>query len=343
MQAMLLRGTQLSIEDMDKPSPAPGEVLVRVRACGICGSDLHFARYREQNQAAERSARGQPPVAPGASRPIVMGHEFVAEVVEEGPGVDHWTPGTRVVGTPWILDPNADRGRHTIGYSARYPGGYAEYAVMTSELMLPVPDHVSDEVAATVEPCAVGLHATREAHVAPDERVLIMGAGPIGLSVLLWLKSTGVKHVTVTDLAAARRELAARIGADLVLDPVADNVGARLRAAPGAPQVIFECVGVEGTVQQAMDIAGMRSRIIIVGVCMTVDHFRPMVGINKHLTFQFVSAYTPEEVADTLDGISNGAIDPSPLITRTVTLNELPAAFQSLGDPKDCKVVLRFA
>src|SRR6266567_4310606 len=119
MRAMVLRGTKLAIEEMERPSPGPGQVLVRVRACGICGSDLHFARYREQNQAVERAARGQPPVAPGASRPIVMGHEFVAEVVEPGPGAGAWKPGTRVTGTPWVMDERDPRGRVTIGLSAR--------------------------------------------------------------------------------------------------------------------------------------------------------------------------------------------------------------------------------
>lgn len=342
MQAMVLRGTTLSIEEMERPSPAPGQVLVRVRACGVCGSDLHFARYREQNEALARQARGQPPVAPGAGRPIVMGHEFVAEVVEPGPGAGNWTPGTRVTGTPWIEDGRDERGRVTIGLSPRYPGGYGEYLVMTSELMLPVPDSVPDELAALVEPCAVGLHAVREARVAPDERVLVMGAGPIGLSVLLWLKATGVRHVTVTDFAAPRREMAAKLGADLVLDPAAENVGGRLREDPGAPQVVFECVGVGGTLQQAMDVAQVRSRVIVVGVCMTADEIRPMVGIHKHLTLQFCSAYTPDEVADSLAGIAARTIDPSPMVTRTVGLAELPAAFEALGDPHDCKVVLRF-
>jgi 2-desacetyl-2-hydroxyethyl bacteriochlorophyllide A dehydrogenase len=342
MQAMLLRGNQLSIEEIERPSPGPGEVLVRVRACGVCGSDLHFARYREQNVAADRAARGLPPAPAGAARPIVMGHEFSAEVIEAGPGAGDWKPGTRVVGTPWVLDQTDLRGRQTIGFSGRYPGGYGEYLLMTASLMIPVPDHVSDVAAATVEPCAVGLHAVREANVGPGEQVLVMGAGPIGLSVLLWLKANGVKHVTVTDFAAPRRELALALGADQVLNPGEHNVAALLVAAGGAPQVIFECVGVEGTLAQAMEIAALRTRIIVVGVCMVPDQIRPMVGINKHLTFQFVSAYTPEEIGLSLEGIASGAIDSSRLVTRTVTLPELPAAFAALGDPKDCKVMVEF-
>jgi threonine dehydrogenase-like Zn-dependent dehydrogenase len=340
MRAMVLRGTNLAIEEIERPSPGPGQVLVKMRACGICGSDLHFAKYREQNQAIERAARGQPPVAPGASRPIVMGHEFVAEVVEPGPAAGDWKPGTRVVGTPWMMDERDPRGRVTIGLSARYPGGYGEYALMASDLMLAVPDSLPDTAAALVEPCAVGLHAVREAKVAPEETVLVMGAGPIGLGTLLWLKASGVRHVAVSDFAAPRRELAASLGADMVLNPAEENVGARLRETVGAPRVVFECVGVGGTLQAAMDLADVRSRIIVVGVCMTGDEIRPMVGINKHLTLQFSSAYTPEEIADSLQGIANGTINPAPMVTRTVHLDELPATFEALGNPRDCKVVV---
>src|SRR5690349_5929099 len=100
MRAMALRGTELVLEEMPRPAPGSGEVLARVRACGICGSDLHFARYRDLNEARVRG----PGYTPGTSRPIVMGHEFVAEVVEAGAGCEMWQPGTRVTGAPWMPD-----------------------------------------------------------------------------------------------------------------------------------------------------------------------------------------------------------------------------------------------
>jgi threonine dehydrogenase-like Zn-dependent dehydrogenase len=144
-------------------------------------------------------------------------------------------------------------------------------------------------------------------------------------------------------MAAPRRELAARLGADLVLDPRADDVAAGVAAAAGGPPpLVFECVGVEGTLAQAMGYAARRGRVVVVGVCMPEDRLRPMVGINKHLTLQFVLGYTPEEVEESLATIAAGKLDPSPLVTRTVSLDELPAAFRSLSDPRDCKVVLEF-
>ena len=342
MRSMVLRGTELSIEEVQQPHPGPGQVLARVRACGICGSDLHFARYAEQMLAATRIADPAGWSTMDLSRGVFMGHEFVGDVVENGPETAAWPPGTRVTSIPTLLDPENSRGRQTIGYSSRFPGAYGEYILMSAPLLLRVPEDVSDQIAATTEPCAVGLHAVREAHVQQDEPVLIMGAGPIGLMTLLWLKHDGVTHVTVSDPAASRRGLAAKVGADLVLDPTSNDVAARLAETGGPPSIVFECVGVEGTLQQAMMHTAPHGRVIVAGVCMTEDRLRPMVGINKQLTLQFVLGYTPAEFAEALTAIGERRIDPSPLVTRTVTLDELPAAFQALSDPRDCKVVLTF-
>lgn len=343
MRAMVLRGTELSIEEVERPVPGPGQVLACVRACGICGSDLHFARFAEEMIAASRGSDPAGWPAMDLDAGVMMGHEFVAEVIAAGPGAEAWTRGTRVVSVPVLPTPNEGRGMASIGYSSRYPGAYGEEVLMAAPLLLRVPDHVGDALAAMTEPCAVGLHAVREARVQPGEHAVIMGAGPIGLMTLLWLKHDGARHVTVTDPAAARRELAARLGADLVLDPSSDDVPARVAAAAGGPPpVVFECVGVEGTLAQAMNLVARRGRVIVVGVCMMEDRVRPMIGINKHLTLQFVLGYTAEEFAEALAAIAAGTVDPSPLVTRTVALDDLPAAFRSLSDPRDCKVVLTF-
>jgi threonine dehydrogenase-like Zn-dependent dehydrogenase len=299
MRAMVLRGNDLTVEDFERPAPGPMQVLARVRACGICGSDLHFARYAEQMLAVTRTSDPAGWSAMDLGRGVVMGHEFVAEVVEAGPGAETWTPGTRVTSVPILLDPAMPRGVHSIGYSSTFPGAYGEYVLMAAPLLLRVPDAVPDRVAATTEPCAVGLHAVREARIQPGERALVIG-------------------------------------------PSTDDIAARLAEAGGPPPVVFECVGVEGTLQLAMNLVAPRGRVVVVGVCMTEDRIRPMAGINKHLTLQFVLGYTPDEYKEALESIAGGRVDPSPLVTRCVSLDELPAAFHSLSDPKDCKVVLEF-
>ena len=120
---------------------------------------------------------------------------------------------------------------------------------------------------------------------------------------------------------------------------MADSV---IASAGALPPVVFECVGVEGTLQQAMETVERGGRVVVVGVCMNEDTILPMVGINKQLTLQFVLGYSPAEYAETLAAFASGGIDTSPMVTRGVTLDELPAAFEALASPADCKVVLEF-
>lgn len=344
MRAMVLRNSELAVEEIDRPAPGPNQVLARVRACGICGSDLHFARYAEELIQASRAYDPGGWSGIDLAQGVVMGHEFVAEVAEAGPGAEDWSPGTRVLSIPLVAGTDAPRGFDSIGYSSRYPGAYGEYVIMSAPLLLRVPDQVSDAAAATVEPGAVGLHAVRQARMQPSEHALVMGAGPIGMMTLLWLKQEGVQHVTVSEPAAPRRELAARMGADLVINPAQEDLSARIAAAAGGPPpVVFECIGVEGTLQQAMGLVNRGGRVVVVGVCMTEDRIRPLTGINKHLTLQFVLGYTPDEVKETLDALAAGSIDTTPLVTRRVPLDDLPAAFHNLSNPADCKVILDFA
>ena len=343
MRAMVLRGRTLSVEEVERPRPGPGQVLARVRACGVCGSDLHYARFADQF-AGSGALQGTGAMA-GADGPpaIIMGHEYVAEVVETGPGVTSPAPGTRVTSVPVLPDPASPRGTQAIGYSPTVPGAYGEYILLSSSLALPVPDGVSDVLGSATEPCAVGLHAVRQSHVDADERVLVMGAGPIGLMTLLWLKQHGVRQVVVSEPAPPRREMALRLGADAVLDPSQGEVGTRFaEAAGGPPGVVFECVGVPGTLQQAIELVERQGRIVVVGVCMQEDRIRPSLALTKHLPLQFVLGYSADEFAETLDAITAGAVDPAPMITGTVTLDELPRAFEELGDPRDCMVTLVF-
>ncbi len=351
MRAMVLRGTDLAIEEVALPRPGPGQLLARVLACGICGSDLHAARHIDQMTGA----------AGGASLSqagIVMGHEFVAEVIEVGDGVDAFAPGARVTCMPVLIDAAAPGGMLAIGYNPRAPGAYGESILLSAALCLPVPEGLDDATAATTEPCAVGLHAVRESRIQPGEPALVMGAGPIGLMTLLWLKEVAVRFVAVSDPAPERRALARALGADAVMDPTAGPLAAALAealpapeagaataagymsgAAVAAPPVVFECVGVPGTLQEAMRLVRPHGRVVVVGVCMEEDRITPSLGVTKQLMLQFVLGYTAPEFAEALAAIASGRVDPRPLVTRTVTLDELPAAFMALAAPSDCKVV----
>ena len=344
MQAMVLRGTTLTVEEWPRPTPGSGEVLVRVLAAGICGSDVHAAEHLESiiEETGPTSWYEKADLANG----MVMGHEFVAEVVEVGPDVSGWSPGDRVVKAPARATTRPLPPRMASAYSSELNGAFADYMVLWEPTLLAVPGNVSVEVAATTEPCSVARHATHVAEVEPGERPLIMGAGPIGLMALLWLKHDGVEFVAVSDPVAERRELASRLGADLVLDPSDPAFASALDAGfEAGPDIVFDCVGIPGIIRQAMDAVRPRGRVIVVGVCMEEDRFLPFVGINKALTITFSVAYTHADFEETLAAFGSGAIDTTLLVTRTVDLGELPEEFARItaGDQLDCKVLVRSA
>lgn len=343
MRAMVWQEDRVAIEEIATPVPGPGEVLARVRAGGICATDVHVFRHRRR-PPGERA---------------VMGHEFVAEVVKAGPGAEGWPPGTRVASMPLLLREGAPNGALMIGGTPAAPGGYGEYVLLSNELLLPVPEGLSDEVAALTEPCAVALHAVRAAALAEGEGVLVMGAGPIGLMVLLWLKKLHRGPVIVTNRSRARAGLAGELGADAVFDPGQPDLreemarvigpvapgpqpGGRAITLPMAipmPGVVFECAGAPGAIQEAMRLVRPLGQVIALGVLDEEDRILPGMGIRKEVTVRFVNGYDEAEYAEALTALGDGTIAPGKLVTRRVALEDVPGIFRGERDAADCKVV----
>jgi threonine dehydrogenase-like Zn-dependent dehydrogenase len=343
-----MRNKKLVVDELLDPEPGPGEVLVKTLACGICGSDLHALRHAERMVDAARRSGGL--VVMDVARDVVMGHEFCAEVVDFGPGTSrNLKPGARVCGLPVLIRPD---GVHTIGYSNQTPGGYAQYMRLTEALVVGVPDGLPPEIAALTEPMAVGLHAVAKARIDRHDVPLVIGCGPVGLAVIAALRLANVRPIVAADFSPRRRELAAAMGADLVVDPAVNSPYQSWRDVavwgnpadappvppwmPGPaprPAVIFECVGLPGMIEQILVSAPHEARVVVVGVCMERDQFEPMFGINKELNVQFVLAYTPEEFAATLHNIAQERINVGPLITAHVALDNVPAAFDELASP----------
>src|SRR6185437_12124243 len=219
MRGSVLRGGRMVYrDDLPEPVAGPGQVLVEVKACGICGSDLHFARHGDDVLAAGRQMEGLP--AAGAevdlSSDVFMGHEFSAEVLEAGPDTDAPAPGTLVTSVPVLLSPT---GLEMIVYSNTTLGGYAERMVLSAPLLLPVPNGLDARRAALTEPMAVGLHAVNKSNVTAGETVLVVGCGPIGIAIIAALRLRGVETVVASDFSARRRELAITVGAHRAVDP----------------------------------------------------------------------------------------------------------------------------
>ena len=349
MRAAVFRQGEFVVDTVPDPVLAEGQVLVRTRACGICGTDLHAARYPQAFFALAQRAGGRWNFTP--DHDVVFGHEYVAEVVANGPSTEgRFRPGQLVTSMPLTL---AGTTVHGIGYNPDIPGAYAEYMPLAECMLLPVPDGMDPDHAALVEPMAVGVHAVNHARLAKGDVPLVVGCGPIGLAVIAALRLHEVGPIIAADFSPARRALAQRMGADIVVDPAAASPYAALDRAvtpeghdasryaalfglgtPKRPAVLFECVGVPGVIHAMMEGAPAGARIVVVGVSMETDRFEPFFGIVKHLNLQFVLAYTAAEFAETLDHIAAGRIDVAPLITGRVGLDSVAGAFRDLASPE---------
>lgn len=332
-------GQALALAEIATPRVSQGDLIIAVRCCGICGSDLHLADMHPDS--------GMKPLPPGT----VMGHEFSGEVVETGAGVEGLRPGDRVTAMPMFgcdqcasCLSGAPYRCPSVRYSALgdVPGAYAEYMRVGAAETLRLPAGVDFVRGAMVEPLAVGLHAVNAARLAPGESVLVLGAGPVGLAVTLWCRYFGAREVVVVDKVPARLALAAKLGASVTLDPGHEDVLSALRRmGTRRPSVVMECIGVPGTQQLAMDHAPVGGRIVVVGVCMAPDVMRPVRAITRELQVNYVYMYRRQEFELTLDLLDRGRINPDAMLTGTVDFAAFPSAFEALKTDKSaCKVML---
>lgn len=321
-------------DDVPDPIPEPGQVLVGVRACGICGSDLHFAAHGAQVlEMSDRVAGGAGGMHVDLDHDIFMGHEFSAEILEAGPDTETHPPGTLVTSLPVLL---SAKGVEPIVYSNSTVGGYAERMLLSAALLLPIPNGLDFRHASLTEPMAVGLHAVNKSNIAPGETALVLGCGPIGIAIIASLCAKGVETVVASDFSTKRRELATAMGAHQTLDPAQGSPFDIVK-----PAVVFEAVGVPGIIDDVLLRARPGTRLVVAGVCMQPDTVHPFFAIAKEINVQFVLAYTPDEFGDSLRALAEGDIDVSPLITGAVGLDGVGAAFDDLADPeRHCKILV---
>jgi threonine dehydrogenase-like Zn-dependent dehydrogenase len=331
MRAAVMRRGEMVVDTVPDPVPGEGEVLVKTLACGICGSDLHMLKHAERMAAVSRETGA--PFLFDPQRDVVMGHEYCAEVLEYGPNTAGPAKrGERVVAMGLIFHNGKMEG---VGYSNECPGGYGELMLLPAGMLLPVPNGLATEHAAMTEPMAVGIHAVAKARMEAGDASLVIGCGPVGLAVIAALKLRGAGPIVAADFSPKRRALAAHFGADAVVDPAQEKPFAALQqAAGGRPALVFECVGVPGVLDQVLRDAPHGARIVVAGVCMEDDLIRPVFGINKELSIQFVLAYTPDEYASSLHAIAEGRIDVGPMITGRVGIDGVPGAFETLAQPE---------
>lgn len=338
MRAAVVRDWQLRVDDIAEPIPGPGQVLTKVLACGICGSDLHLLAHGREQRDLSAELNKDLPVDPMGMQmfvpefDMVMGHEFCCEVVEVGPEVNTLAVGDVIVSMPVAFDTG---GLHGIGFSNRYPGGYAELMVLNELMGITVPTGLPVDLAAMTEPLAVGVHAVAMSRIASGESAIVLGLGPVGLACIAELKMRGIGPVVAADFSPKRRALAEALGADVVVDPRETTAIEAWRKIDGIRQlVIFEAVGVPGMINEAMRVAPRNTRILIVGACMQADQIFPMLGIGRELNLQFVLGYEPAEFTHALNAIADQRVDLSPWITGIVDIDGVPQAFADLSNPE---------
>ena len=331
--AVLNEQKTFDIVERPDPTPGPSDLILRVEACGICGSDL-------------KAAAGMPVG-------LVMGHEFCGEVVAVGhDAVGSWNVGDRVASLPLIgcgvclacLQGDivhCAKGADPIGVGGS-SGAYAEYIKVGSRETYLLPESVAHGDGALVEPLAVGLHAVNRAQLQRGDNVLIIGGGPVGMAVTLWARHFGAREIVVSDPVAARRAQCGVLGATAGIDPTTEPPRDYcMRTTGRLPDVVFECVGIPGMVQASVDAVGVHGKVVIVGVCSKPDTFVPIGALMKELTMSFVVYYRSADYAYTIDMINAGRLDPLPMVSARIDLDAFPAAFEALKHPTtQCKVLV---
>jgi (R,R)-butanediol dehydrogenase/meso-butanediol dehydrogenase/diacetyl reductase len=319
----------LSIETVPDPTPRAGEVVVKIGRCGICGSDLHMTE--------------DPAYGKGAGD--VLGHEFAGEVVALGKGAEGLVLGDLVSVIPLQSCGHcASCKAGDIAWCDQFGlqgGGYAEYAVTKPNQCIKLPTSTSLADGAIIEPLAVALHGVNMSGLKAGDRILILGAGPIGLAVAFWARRKGAVDIVIQDISDFQNTRARALGATgFVVDPE-DPIGGAERALEGKADIVFECVGIPGLIEQAVSQVRNRGTILLLGLCTKPDSFNSFAMLSKEVRLVTAAFFTRGEYEAALDALDAGAAEPRLLVTDVISLADTPARFEALRTrTHDCKVLI---
>jgi 2-desacetyl-2-hydroxyethyl bacteriochlorophyllide A dehydrogenase len=327
VKAAVLRGVHdLRLEELPTPRPAGNEVLIRVKAAGVCGTDVHM--WEGTNKEG--------------TFPFIPGHEWSGEVVEVGREIKAVSVGDRVVAEVPIkcrvcpncqdgMDPNMCPDFELYGFSWEYPGGMAEYTVSKEERLFKIPGNVSYEEASLVEPASVAYHGVWRSGggVAPHDRVVVFGAGPIGLFAMLTCKASGAP-VIVVEPQPFRQQMARQLGADVVVDPTAGGLVQQVfdHTSGRGATLVLECSGSDGALQATLDVVAKQGRVVLIG--QSVGRKIPL-EIGRTI-FQGAtiagSSGSPYFFPRTLTFMSRRLVDLTRVVTHRFPLADIGEAFE---------------
>lgn len=326
---------KLKLVNIDKPVPNGQDVIVKVLSCGICGSDIHYWEV-------------------GAPAGLVMGHEYCGEVVDAGSRKD-LKVGDRVTALPIspCLECDACKSgnihycsstwTYATGLSLTNPGGYAEYMAIRPDMVRKVPDSVSDEQVAMVEPTAVALHAVHVANVKVGDRVLVVGGGIIGLMCAEIARLQGASQVVMTETNPARGKFAVKAGAVDNWYNALDKKSMDKLAKLGGFDIVFDCCGNSPAVTSAIQNCRAGGAVVLVGVSLTPITIPTTISVMGEQRLLGAIAYTAKEFDECIDLIAKKRLDVNKYISKIVGLHEGQKSFQTLTSGKDgaIKIILR--
>lgn len=331
MRAAVMQGLHrpLLIETLPDPTPGEGEVVVKVGRCGICGSDLHMTE--------------DPAFGKGAGD--VLGHEFAGEIVALGKNAQGLTLGDLVSVIPLTSCGECASCRSgdvawcdTFGLQG---GGYAEYAVTRPNQCIRLPASASLADGAIIEPLAVALHGVNMSGVKAGDKILILGAGPIGLAVAFWARRAGASDVVIQDISDFQQDRAIDMGASAFVVDRDDPIGGAERALGGKADIVFECVGITGLIEQAVAQVRNRGTILLLGLCTKPDTINTFAMLSKEVRLITSAFFTRSEYEAALDVLNAGAAEPRMLVTDVISLDDTPARFEALRTRShDCKILI---
>jgi L-iditol 2-dehydrogenase len=344
MKALLLTApSTLAIVDFPTPAIADDEVLVRIHACGICGSDFH----RWDGSSGRRQA------------PLIMGHEASGEIVATGPRVEKWNAGDRVTFDSTIYcgvchfcrqgQINLCENRRVVGVSPteyKQHGAFAEFVAVPSRILYRLPDTLPFDQAAMIEPVSIAVHAVQRITIAATDTVVVVGSGMIGLLIVQALRWAGAKRIVAVDLAENRLTLARRLGATHTFNPSTSDVAAevaRLTEGLGA-DAAFEVVGLTPTVNLAIAVLKRSGSCVLVGnLSPKTQDFPLQAVVTKEITVTGTCS-SAGEYPLCLDLIARGVIDVKPMIETVAPLEDGASWFEKLSAKdggKYMKVILQ--
>jgi L-iditol 2-dehydrogenase len=317
------KGQPIVIETLPDPEPGPGDVVIRVARCGICGTDVSFTKgglfdFGENAQ---------------------FGHEYAGEIVAVGRDVTRFRAGERVAVLPSVACGECAQcrahGNNVLCQASPGRGmlGFAEYARIPQSVLTPLPLTLSMADGALVEPMTISLYGTRFARIQPGERVLVLGGGSVALYAIYWARRLGAGRIVAMSRSDRRKALCLEMGADAFV-PFGDNeVGEVIEALGGSPDVVLEGVGAEGMMMKAISHAAQFGRVISLGFCTAPDPLIPGIASYKCLSIQFVVGYTMRDFTYVAEQLDKGHCDPKAIITNDIALDALPAMMETLRGP----------